>query len=346
MKFSNYEIINAILWHGLNSGTHKPALFQSFEKFYKNSKSSIDWYYDLSDSYLRIYEKRFQKDRKPQQGFIHRQTVQERVFDLLDAEKISRDEALHIIGKDGFNDVLKRFHSFGTDNRTFKNYFFEVVDFGKKLILKDTFFKISSLEFDELILQAKIKQTTLEGNYLIKHNTDEDFRFTNDKRKIYLQSLKHIEKRVDLTKQREFLVPYQSNKCFYCNQFLSLSRETPAVDHVLPYKWVLHNQEWNLVAGHKYCNDQKNEFLVGPHYIDALFYRNENIVGNRYLWKDKIIKHLGFSKLKRKKQLIFEYNKVKNQMTYNNKVLWWNGDKNYDLRNDPEYKSLLTILNN
>ena len=346
MKFSSYEIINAILMHGLNAGTHKPALFQSFEKFYKNSKSLIDWHYDLSDSYFNIYEKRFKKDRKPQQGFIHRQTVQERTFDLLDAGKITRDEALHIIGKDGFNDVIKRFHSFGTDNTTFKNYFFEVVDFGKKLVLKDTLFEISKLDFDELLLQAKIKQTTLEGSYLIKHNTDEDFRFANDKRKTYLQSLKNIEKRIDLTKQREFLVPYQSNKCFYCNQFLSLSRETPAVDHVIPYKWVLHNQEWNLVAGHKYCNDQKNEFLVGPHYIEALFLRNENIVGNRYLWKDKIIKHLGSSKLKRKKQLFFEYNKIKDQMTYNKKVLWWNGDKNYDLRNNPEYKSLLTRLNN
>ena len=67
-----------------------------------------------------------------------------------------------------------------------------------------------------MLLQAKIKQTTLEGSYLIKHNTDEDFRFANDKRKTFLQSLKHIEKRIDLTKQREFLVPYQSNRCFYC----------------------------------------------------------------------------------------------------------------------------------
>ncbi len=52
------------------------------------------------------------------------------------------------------------------------------------------------------------------------------------------------------------------------------------------------------------------------------------------------------SKLKRKKQIYFEYDKVKDQMTYNKKVLWWNGDKNYDLRNNPEYKSLLTRLNN
>ena len=104
--------------HGLNNGTHKPALFQSFEKFYNNSKSSLDWYYDLSDSYFDVYEKRFKKDRKPQQGFIHKQTVQEHTFDLLDAGKITRDEAVHKIGKDGFKDVLKRFHSLGTDNKT------------------------------------------------------------------------------------------------------------------------------------------------------------------------------------------------------------------------------------
>ena len=147
-KFSGYEIINAILIHGLNAGTHKTGLFQSFEKFYKNAKSSIDWK-DLSESYFDVYEKRLKKNRKPQQGFIHRQTVQERVFDLLDAKKIKKDEAIDIIGKDGFKDVIKRFHSFGTDNITFKNYFYEY-DFGKRLILKDTLFEISNLNFDEL----------------------------------------------------------------------------------------------------------------------------------------------------------------------------------------------------
>ena len=34
-------------------------------------------------------------------------------------------------------------------------------DFGKKLILKDTLFEISKLNFYEILLQAKIKQTTL-----------------------------------------------------------------------------------------------------------------------------------------------------------------------------------------
>ena len=108
----------------------------------------------------------------------------------------------------------------------------------------------------------------------------------------------------------------------------------------------MHNQEWNLVAGHKLCNAQKLDFLVGPHYIESLFLRNENIVGNRYQWKDKIIKHLGSSRSIRRKQLFSEYEGVKEQLTFNRKVLWWNGDKNYDQRNDPKYRSLLTVLNN
>ena len=55
---------------------------------------------------------------------------------------------------------------------------------------------------------------------------------------------------------------------------------------------------------------------------------------------------IGSSRPIRRKQLFSEYEGVKEQLTFNRKVLWWNGDKNYDQRNDPKYRSLLTVLNN
>ena len=62
------------------------------------------------------------------------------------------------------------------------------------MILKDSLFKITELEIEELVSQAKMKQSTLEGSYLIKHNTVENFQFTNDKRKLFLVNLKNIER--------------------------------------------------------------------------------------------------------------------------------------------------------
>ena len=182
-SFSGYEILNAIIANGLNTGTHKIVLFQTLAQFYESGHSTIKWE-DLSKTYLDIYIKRLKKNRMPQQSIPHRQSIQENVFDLLENEKISKDEAINRIGKKGFNDVIPRFHSFGKDSTTFENFFYNFYP-GKKLILKDNLFKISKLNINELVLQATSKLGTLEGNYLLKHKTYKKFKLYNDK-KIYL----------------------------------------------------------------------------------------------------------------------------------------------------------------
>ena len=83
------------------------------------------------------------------------------------------------------------------------------------------------------------------------------------------------------------------------------------VDHVLPRQVVNHDEVWNLVLAHGDCNMMKSDKLLGPHFIDKLIARNENIMGSNHPWKSKIQRMLGKTPAKRKASLKEEYEKVK-----------------------------------
>ena len=65
------------------------------------------------------------------------------------------------------------------------------------------------------------------------------------------------------------------------------------VDHLLPRQVVLHDEIWNLVLAHGFCNENKTDRLVGEHFIEKLIQRNENIMGSNHPWKKKIEQAFG-----------------------------------------------------
>lgn len=335
--FTNYDWIQAILLYGLNAGTHKAALFKTLAKFHERGLSTIHWK-DLAKTYLDIYLDRLKKDPRPQQSNPFRRSVQEHIFYKLKLNKIKEDEAIQIISNEGFNDVVPRFQSFGRDSNTLKNHFYEF-DFGKKIILTNNFLSLTKAEMDELKSQAEIKHNMLEGAYLIKRD---NFSLENDIRAIYL---KKGTERKDLSNQREFLIAYQGNTCFLCGQPL-LNIETSPVEHVLHRDILRHDQEWNLTVSHRICNDNKSDKILGEHYIEKLFFRNENIIGSNHPWKNKIIKDLGTTKAKRRKMLFNHYNRVKKALTHGGKTNYWMGNKDYNRENDKFFHRFLTIINN
>lgn len=77
-----------------------------------------------------------------------------------------------------------------------------------------------------------------------------------------------------------WLRPYQGNRCFYCGEEVG---EPVNVDHVLPRQALKHDDVWNLVLVHEFCNLQKEDRLVGPHFIRKLIARNEIIMGSKRL---------------------------------------------------------------
>jgi hypothetical protein len=242
------------------------------------------------------------------------------------------------MSKEGFNDVVPRFQSFGRDSNTLKNHFYEFNP-GKKIILTNNFLSLTDTEIDELKNQAEMKHNMLEGAYLIKRD---NFILENDIRAIYL---KKGTERKDLSDQREFLLAYQSNICFLCGQHL-LKNETAPVEHLLQRDILQHDEEWNLTVSHAICNIGKSDAVVGEHYVEKLFLRNENIIGSNYPWKNKIIKNLGTTKTKRRKTLFYHYNNVKTALTHRGKTNYWMGNKDYNRENDKFFHTFLTQINN
>ena len=137
----------------------------------------------------------------------------------------------------------------------------------------------------------------------------------------------------------------KGNICFLCGQPL-LKDETAPVEHLLQRDILKHDKEWNLTVSHEICNRDKLDAIVGEHYIEKLFFRNENIIGSNHPWKNKIIKDLGKTKAKRKKMLFNHYNRVKKALTHGGKTNYWMGNKDYNRENDKFFHRFLTIINN
>ena len=61
----------------------------------------------------------------------------------------------------------------------------------------------------------------------------------------------------------------------------------------------MDDNNWNLVLGHRHCNLQKSDKLIGEHSRQKLMFKNENIMGSNHPWKKKIALELGANKSKR-----------------------------------------------
>lgn len=241
-------------------------------------------------------------------------------------------EACHAVGKDGFTDVVPRFHNIGADSNFASNYFYET-DFGKKLILKNSLLSITDDNFSELLEETESRWSLLEGAFAINHK-DYDFQLANDIREIYL---KDGYDRKPLTQNIPFLSGYQGNVCFYCAEVLT----DIDVDHLLPRQVIQHDEAWNLVLSHRHCNQLKSDLLVGPHFVEKLIQRNENIMGSNHPWKAKIQSQLGNTPKKRASSLLKHYENVKAARGQS----YWGGISSYNPETDPFYRRLITKLN-
>lgn len=113
------------------------------------------------------------------------------------------------------------------------------------------------------------------------------------------------------------------------------------VDHVLPRQVTSNDEIWNLVLAHSHCDLLKSDKLVGPHFIEKLIARNENIMGSNHHWKHKITLSLGVNSQNRSIALNKHYENVKMVIRSN----CWEGVASYNPANDPFYRRFMTSLN-
>jgi len=74
---------------------------------------------------------------------------------------------------------------------------------------------------------------------------------------------------------RGFLLKLQDDHCFYCQ---AKAGEMGAVDHVIPWCYVLEDRVWNLVLACKKCNSTKSNQTPADRYIDELINRNKTLL--------------------------------------------------------------------
>jgi hypothetical protein len=153
----------------------------------------------------------------------------------------------------------------------------------------------------------------------------------------YLLHILKQETRTNLTKLIPTLNGYQQNRCFYCGEELY----DIVVDHVIPYQALLHNEIWNLVLAHDFCNENKLDNLPSFHFIENLITRNEYFIASSHPIKDTLIRQLGSTAHARRKKALDEYAYAKGKIGR-----MWGGDPHYDPQKDRFYREWVQILAN
>jgi hypothetical protein len=272
-NFNPDELWRAIILYGLNQASYKMALGKVLIDQTTNGTHEISWE-PLSRSFLDAYIERIEQTGMPQQATTGRLTKMERIVSQFNLGQINYDQAIDMVATEGFNDVVPRFQTIGTDKTVVGNAFYDI-EFGKRLIIKDALLEIATNKPTEYLDEIDAPWGLLEGAFSINQST-ESLSLANDIRETFLRSGQ--VKRANLTPNIPFLKGYQGNTCFYCSEEI---HGTPHVDHVMPRQVISHDQIWNLVLAHEECNLQKSDKIVGPHFIEKLVYRNENIILGR-----------------------------------------------------------------
>lgn len=330
--FSTKDYWKALILYGLNQATYKIALGKTLLSLANSGQTTVAWE-SLSREFLVQYQKRLSKESPmPQQAIPSRQTVMERIVARLRSGRLSLEEAIQEVGDKAFGDVINRFDNLGSDE-SFKGKFYQV-DFGKKLILTDELHEIAVSDLVELEEELEARWSLLEGAFSIQQG---NYILSNDLRLTYLVN---GYARRDITNNIPFLQGYQGNICFYCCE--PVQAGDIHVDHVLPRQVLQHDEIWNLVLSHSFCNEHKSDKLVGDHYMRKLIARNENIVGSNHPWKKKIMETLGRTPDARRSTLQKHYDNVRCILGPH----YWGGLPSYNPASDPFYKKMITVLNN
>jgi HNH endonuclease len=312
----------AVVLLGRNTATYKIALAQSLSQFVFQGHTQIPMN-QLAETFFDLYLNRLAAGR-PQLSYPGRQTVMERIVALYNLGKLDRGAAIERVALEAFSDVIPRFHTVG--DLAVPVPFYEYSDAG--LVVTDAAFQVFNDTADNLLAELDSRWSLLEAAFTLKR---QDCRMENDIRSIYLET---GYDRTNITHNVPFLNGYQNGMCFYCGE--PLAGYEVHVDHCIPRQVIQHDELWNLVLAHGFCNLQKEDHLPGKRYLEKLIARNEHIVASNHPARQKIIDKLGTTSVLR----AVNTNKVYSHAELVLRVTW-EGIKGYDPERDPTFKKFL-----
>ncbi|WP_070120429.1 HNH endonuclease [Bacillus marinisedimentorum] len=324
--FETKDFWRAIILYGLNQATYKIALGQCLYRLAEKEKNKVTMH-DLAVEFFEVYYERL-KNNKPQLLLPNRRTVMERIMDLYNLGSITKEQAIERVEREAFGDVVPRFHT--VNNLELPVKFYERTNSG--LILTDSLFRIfSNDQKEELLEETSSRWDLLEAAFEIRR---ENSQLTNDIRKLYL--INGYE-RTDITHTRPVLNGYQNGICFYCGE--KMLNNDIHVDHVLPRQFIYHDEIWNLVLAHGFCNEQKSDALPDRPYVDKLILRNEHFIASNHPIKKKLIAQLGKTPKIRANYVYKVYQDAKQVLGFT-----WEGIRGYNPATDKFYRTFVRSI--
>ena len=315
-SFLPEDFWRAIILYGLNASTYKIALAQCLVRYGRGNQVEIPLD-DLARDFFLLYKARLVSG-KPQLAQPNRWTVMEQVVALERMGTIPFDEAVSRVARNAFNDVLPRFHTVSDRTLPFAFYEFD----GRTLRLNDVLFELFTAQRHEDLLEETMSRwDLLEAAFTIRR---ERWELSNDIREMYLQ---RGYERTNVTHLRPVLNGYQQNDCFYCGE--TMSDGEVHVDHVIPRQVIQHDEVWNLVLAHRFCNLQKADNLPDRRYIEKLIARNEYFIASNHPIKQKLIAALGNTQAQRRETVLRQYRDAEAVIG-----VTWEGIRGYSLEHD------------
>jgi hypothetical protein len=318
----------ALILYGKNSSTYKMGLGRCLLQYSLENRDTISLD-ELTQDFLTLYQKRCESG-KPQLGISGRKTYVEHEIDALKYTDKKLEDSLEIIKKNALYDmVLKRFNVL--NNQAVKHPFYSIKN-SSYIVLNENLLELGSSkqQHNALLEELLSRWDLLEHAFETIHSIEE---IDVD---AYLKHIIKKEQRTNLTQLKSTLSGYQQNRCFYCGEALY----DEAVDHVIPYSALLHNELWNLVLAHKICNECKSDYIPPKHFIENLIQRNEFFIASSHPIKDTLIKELGKNPNQRRLKIESEY-------AYAKKIKpMWGGNKKYNPRKDMFYRDWVKYLGN
>lgn len=316
-----------IILLGKNTATYKLGLAKLIidQVILENTHITMD---NLSKSFFEIYKDRL-KNNRPQLNHVSRKTVLEHVISKYNLGVISEQQAIDEIKNNAFNDVLPRFHTI--DNVPVELNFYQF-DFKNGVVITDNAFIAIKSNVNYLLTEISTRWDLLEAAFEIKRSNG---KLENDIREFYLLT---GYRRTDITHLRLVLDGYQKGLCFYCG--LPMAELNIEVDHVIPRQIIYHDEVWNLVLTHSFCNRQKSDYLPSLNHIQNLINRNEFLIKSNHPLKDKIIRSLGSTPKKRHENVMRVYNDAIQILR-----VPWDELVGYDPASDPIFQAFIKLNN-
>lgn len=287
----------AITLYGRNVATYKIALGKVLLDLSAKEKTSVDMP-ELAEAFLDAYIERLRQPR-PQINVTGRRTLMERIVAGLSSGALQRHQAVEIVAREGFNDVVPRFHTLPVVQL---EKLFYVQD-GYRLRIDDSLIGLAkSTAAPELQAELNSRWSLLETAFEPSYTPSE--LWTDSKEIYYGRSFK----RRAVTLTRPIIGGYQNGLCFYCGE--SLGDATPHVDHLIPRSFLGHDEIWNLVLSHDSCNLSKSDNLPPEDYVLALHHRNEYYIASSHPIKEHLIAATGGTKRAREEFLRGTYDRA------------------------------------